>query len=69
MIILFLGIIAYLIYLIHKKFKTEGLGAAIGGVFLIIIGILLIVFLGPFGFLGAAPIIAFVTRVLWKDLY
>ena len=65
--IILIAIAAYLIYKVHKRSETDGLGRAIGSIFLIILGILLLVFLGPLGIFPAA-MLGRIVHQLWRNI-
>lgn len=67
MTIILIGLAIYAIYKVHQRYEYEGLGRAIGSIFLIILGIVLLVFLPPIGVFTGPPIGYTVYR-LWRNL-
>ncbi len=67
MSILLIALAVFLIYKVHKRYELEGVGRAIGSIFLIILGIAMLVFLPPVGIFTGPPIGYLVYR-LWRNL-
>ena len=67
MTIILIALAAYLIYKVHKRYEFDGLGRAIGSIFLIILGIVLFIFLPPLG-IFSIPAIGYMISRLWRNL-